>query len=117
MTPEDLTISREVRRWLDKRLLDTSVAQVSSNKGFVALSGQVRALRSAKDVNVKEEIELFHKQITRAVPNVKGVSYEWRVILQEKKVKEHEGEPQGTAGTAPTQGPTNTTHRPGQHRH
>ena len=87
MNQDDLIIQREVRRVLEKRPIDASLAVVTHNKGFITVGGTIRALRSQPFVHVQDEIATFQLQTIRSFPRLKGVSIEAKVIELPKKKK------------------------------
>lgn len=65
MTGADAEIARTVRRELSKRPIDSSLIDVSVKAGRVTLAGRVAQLRDKPDVNVRSEMELVEKLISR----------------------------------------------------
>ena len=117
MTQEEAIMARDVRRHLEKRPLDITMAVINAHKGFVTISGQIKGLRSDPTADVKEELDTFHKQAMRHMRDVKSITLECRVIVNPKKVKaEEEGHEAGAPGAMePAHGHVNPHHMPGQH--
>jgi hypothetical protein len=88
MNQDDLIIQREVRRILDKRPIDTTLAVITHSKGFISVGGHLRALRSQPFVKVHDEIAQFQTMVMRNMPTIKGVTIEARIIDLPQKKKE-----------------------------
>lgn len=72
MTPEDAEVARMVRRELGKRALDSSQMDIQVKAGRVTLAGRVMHLGEDKGANLRAEIEILTKVLTRE-RMVKGV--------------------------------------------
>jgi hypothetical protein len=107
MNQDDLIIQREVRRILERRAIDATLAVVSHNKGFITISGHIRALRSQPFVKVHDEIALFQTQVMRSMFNIKSISIEAKIVDLPKK------ERAAVESAQPAHGPT--SHGPTRH--
>ena len=65
MTPEDAEVARMVRREIARRALDSGQIDVQVKAGRVTLAGRVMHLRDERGVNLRAEIEIVHKSVTR----------------------------------------------------
>jgi len=65
MTPEDAEVARMVRRELGRRSVDSSQMDVQVKAGKITLAGRVMHLGEDKGVNLKAEIEIVTKVLTR----------------------------------------------------
>jgi hypothetical protein len=95
MTPEEITAARDIRRFLERRALDSTLAIVTMSKGYVTVAGTIRPLRSAQYVDMQEELDLFTKMVMRNIRDVRGVSIEARVRNPAPQEKPGHGEQGG----------------------
>ncbi len=65
MTPEDAEVARMVRRELGKRALDSTQMDIQVKAGKITLAGRVMHLGEEKGVNLRAEIEILSKILTR----------------------------------------------------
>ena len=100
MNQDDLIIQRDVRRILERRLLDATLAVISHSKGHITVSGTIRSLRSEPFSKVHEELAQFQTQVLRSLyQTVKTVTVDAKVIDLHKKEREFDPLP-------PRHGPT-----------
>jgi len=72
MTPEDAEIARTVRRELAKRPLDSTQMDIQVKAGKITMAGRVMHLSEDKGANLRSEIEIVIKLLSRE-RIVKGV--------------------------------------------
>jgi hypothetical protein len=117
MTQDEMMQAREIRRFLEKRAIDATLAIVSVNKGYVTVSGTIREARSAVFTSIEDELNLFTTMVMRNVRDVRSVVIDARVKIAPKKEKEHIGEPSSPHlpghGAGPGSGSKSTL--PGHH--
>ena len=65
MTAEDAEIARNVRRELSKRPINSSMVDVQVKGGKITLTGRLTHLRDDKSANLKSEIDVVMKNMTR----------------------------------------------------
>ena len=65
MTPEDAEIGRNVRRELGKRAIDATMIDVSVKNGNITLAGRIMHMREDKGANLRSEIDIVMKNMTR----------------------------------------------------
>lgn len=65
MTAEDAEIARNVRRELGKRPINSSMVDVQVKAGKITLTGRLTHLRDDKEANLKSEIDVVMKNMTR----------------------------------------------------
>jgi len=65
MTAEDAEIARNVRRELSKRPINSSMVDVQVKAGKITLTGRLTHLRDDKGANLKTEMDLVMKSVTR----------------------------------------------------
>jgi hypothetical protein len=65
MTAEDAEIARNVRRELAKRPIDSTMVDVQVKAGKITLAGRLGRLRDAHEINLKSEIDIVMKMMTR----------------------------------------------------
>lgn len=85
MTPEDAEVARMVRRELGKRHLDSSQMDVQVKGGKITLAGRVLHFRDETGVNLRAEIDIVTKNLTRD-RLVKGVFDQLHYVI------DHSGE-------------------------
>lgn len=85
MTPEDAEVARMVRRELGKRHLDLSQMDVQVKGGKITLAGRVLHFRDETGVNLRAEIDIVTKNLTRD-RLVKGVFDQLHYVI------DHSGE-------------------------
>ena len=97
MNQDDLMAARDARRYLERRPIDSTLAVVTSSKGYITVSGIIRALRSQPTVDVDEELVVFQKMVMRNVRDVRAVVVDARIRYLEKKEKHdsHDEPPSG----------------------
>ena len=96
MNQEELIMAREVRRYLERRPIDSTLAVVNCHKGVVTISGYLQKSRFEPTVDLEEEIAAFTKYVSRNVRNVRSVLVDAR-IARAKKIQKEELEPHGGA--------------------
>ena len=65
MTAEDAEIARTVRRELSKRPINSSMVDVQVKSGKITLTGRLSHLRDDKTANLRSEIDVVMKNMTR----------------------------------------------------
>lgn len=65
MTAEDAEITRNVRRELGKRPVDSTMVDIQVRAGKITLTGRLVHTREQKSVNLRAEIEHVAKALTR----------------------------------------------------
>lgn len=65
MTPEDAEIGRNVRRELSKRPIDSTMIDVQVKNGNITLAGRIMHIRDDKGANLRTEIDIVMKNMTR----------------------------------------------------
>ena len=65
MTAEDAEIARNVRRELGKRLINSTMVDVQVKAGKITLTGRLTHLRDDKGANLRSEIDIVMKNMTR----------------------------------------------------
>jgi hypothetical protein len=95
MTPEEMSAARDIRRYLERRAIDASLAIITISKGYATVAGTIRPQRSAQYVDMQEEIDLFTKMAMRNVRDLKGVIIEARVRTPAPVEKNAHGEQAG----------------------
>ena len=65
MTPEDAEIARNVRRELGKRAINSTMIDVQVKNGNITLSGRIMHIREDKTANLRSEIDIVMKNVTR----------------------------------------------------
>ncbi len=65
MTPEDAEIARNVRRELNKRPIDSAMIDVQVKNGNITLAGRIQHKREDKGANLRSEIDIVMKNMTR----------------------------------------------------
>ena len=65
MTPEDAEVARMVRRELGRRPMDTSQMDIQVKAGKITMAGRVAHLGEDKGANLRAEIEIVTKILTR----------------------------------------------------
>lgn len=83
MNAEDAEIIRAVRREFGRRPLDATRLDIQVVSGRVTLAGIVGTLRDQPDINLRDEMELLMKMLTRD-RLIKEVSNNARLIQPEK---------------------------------
>jgi RPA family protein len=105
---DDLIIQREVRRFLEKRLVDATLAVITHSKGYITVGGTIRSLRSEPFVKVHDEIAQFQTQVMRSMyKEIKSVTIEAKIIDLHKKEREFDPLPPRESTT--TRKPTSHT--------
>lgn len=76
MPVEDMQMSRRVQREISKRAsVDSSLINLRSIHGVVYISGRIRPVRGAVNVNLEEELHIIAQNIKR-IPGVRDVVME-----------------------------------------
>ena len=65
MTPEDAEIARNVRRELGKRAINSTMIDVQVKNGNITLAGRIMHIREDKAANLRSEIDIVMKNMTR----------------------------------------------------
>ncbi len=65
MTSEDAEIARNVRRELGKRAIDATMIDVQVKSGNITLAGRIMHMREDKGANLRSEIDIVMKNMTR----------------------------------------------------
>ena len=65
MTSEDAEVMRMVRRELARRPIETGQMDIQVKAGNITLAGRVMNLRDEKGVNLRSEIDIVIKSVTR----------------------------------------------------
>ena len=65
MTAEDAEIARNVRRELGKRPINSTMVDVQVKAGKITLTGRLTHLRDDKTANLRSEIDVVMKNMTR----------------------------------------------------
>ncbi len=65
MTPEDAEIARNVRRELGKRAVNSTMIDVQVKNGNITLAGRIMHIREDKAANLRSEIDIVMKNVTR----------------------------------------------------
>lgn len=65
MTSEDAEVMRMVRRELARRPIETGQMDIQVKAGNITLTGRVMNLRDEKGVNLRSEIDIVIKSVTR----------------------------------------------------
>ena len=65
MTPEDAEIARNVRRELGKRAVNSTMIDVQVKNGNITLAGRIMHIREDKAANLRSEIDIVMKNMTR----------------------------------------------------
>lgn len=65
MTPEDAEIARNVRRELGKRPINSTLIDVQVKNGNITLAGRILHTRDDKNANLRSEIDVVMKNMTR----------------------------------------------------
>lgn len=87
MNAQDVAIARTVRREFGKRALDSTRLDVQVVQGRVTLGGIVTTLRDQRDINLKDEMAMTMKLLTRDRA-IREVQESVRLIQTEKEVEE-----------------------------
>jgi hypothetical protein len=65
MTAEDAEIARNVRRELGKRPINSTMIDVQVKSGNITLTGRISHKREDRDANLRSEIDVVMKHMTR----------------------------------------------------
>ncbi len=65
MTAEDAEIARNVRRELGKRSINSTMIDVQVKNGNITLSGRIMHIRDDMSANLRSEIDIVMKNMTR----------------------------------------------------
>ena len=65
MTSEDAEIARNVRRELGRRQIDSTMIDIQVRNGNVTLSGRITHARDHKSSNLRSEMDVVMKNVTR----------------------------------------------------
>ena len=87
MNQDEMMIARDVRRQLERRPIDVTMAIVTVSRGVVSIGGQVRGLRTDPTVDVQHEMETFRRSAPRYMREIKDIIFECRVIPNPKRQK------------------------------
>ena len=90
MNQDEMMIARDVRRQLERRPIDVTMAVVTVSRGVVSIAGQVRGLRNDPTVDVHHELETFRRSAGRNLRDIKDIILECRIIPNVKKQKPDE---------------------------
>ena len=65
MTAEDAEIARNVRRELGKRPINSTMIDVQVKAGNITLTGRISHMREDREANLRSEIDVVMKHMTR----------------------------------------------------
>jgi len=65
VTSEDAEVARNVRRELGKRAIDATMIDVQVKNGNITLAGRITHMREDKGANLRSEIDIVMKNMTR----------------------------------------------------
>jgi len=65
MTAEDAEIARSVRREFSKRPVDSTMIDVQVKSGNITLTGRITHIRDDREANLKSEVDVVMKHMTR----------------------------------------------------
>ena len=86
MNAADAELIRTIRREISKRNFDPTRMDVQVNQGRVILGGSITHLRDMPSIDLKDELALFERFLTRH-PLVKMLTVSCRILVAEKKVE------------------------------
>ncbi len=120
MTQDELQIARNIRRTMDKYPLDTNLCAVTITKNRLYLGGQIKLSRSARNADIKDEVEMMKHAIMRGNPSLREIVMECRIIKPEAVAKPEHAAPGAEVKEEANFGPPkeeqgNTHHIPGRH--
>lgn len=88
MNAVDVEIARAVRREFGKRPVDCTRLDIQVSQGRVSLSGILGKLRDQPDVNLKDELTMVMKQLSRE-RLIKEVQEMVRLVEPQKETEDH----------------------------
>ena len=94
MTPEDAEIARNVRRELGKRAINSTMIDVQVKSGNITLAGRIMHIREDKSANLRSEIDIVMKNMTRE-RMVRGFFDQMQYVVEHEDDKEKEKNSRG----------------------
>ncbi|MGI4788465.1 MAG: BON domain-containing protein [Janthinobacterium lividum] len=98
MTSEDAEIARNVRRELGKRAINSTMIDVSVKSGNITLSGRIMHIRDDKGANLRSEIDIVMKNMTRE-RLVRGFFDQMQYVVEHEDDSEREKNSRGRMRT------------------
>ncbi len=94
MTPEDAEIARNVRRELGKRAINSTMIDVQVKSGNITLAGRIMHIREDKSANLRSEIDIVMKNMTRE-RMVRGFFDQMQYVVEHEDDNEKEKNSRG----------------------
>ncbi len=94
MTPEDAEIARNVRRELGKRPINSTMIDVQVKSGNITLIGRILHTREDKTANLRSEIDIVMKNMTRE-RLVRGFFDQMQYVVEHEDENEKETNSRG----------------------
>lgn len=94
MTPEDAEIARNVRRELGKRPINSTMIDVQVKSGNITLAGRILHTREDKTANLRSEIDIVMKNMTRE-RLVRGFFDQMQYVIEHNDEDEKEKDTRG----------------------
>jgi len=94
MTPEDAEIARNVRRELGKRPINSTMIDVQVKSGNITLVGRILHTREDKTANLRSEIDIVMKNMTRE-RLVRGFFDQMQYVVEHEDENEKETNSRG----------------------
>lgn len=94
MTPEDAEIARNVRRELGKRPINSTMIDVQVKSGNITLVGRILHTREDKTANLRSEIDIVMKNMTRE-RLVRGFFDQMQYVIEHEDENEKETSSRG----------------------
>ena len=94
MTPEDAEIARNVRRELGKRPINSTMIDVQVKNGNITLVGRILHTREDKTANLRSEIDIVMKNMTRE-RLVRGFFDQMQYVVEHDDESEKEKDSRG----------------------
>lgn len=94
MTPEDAEIARNVRRELGKRPINSTMIDVQVKSGNITLAGRILHTREDKTANLRSEIDIVMKNMTRE-RLVRGFFDQMQYVVEHNDEDEKEKDTRG----------------------
>ena len=94
MTPEDAEIARNVRRELGKRAVNSTMIDVQVKNGNITLAGRIMHIREDKSANLRSEIDIVMKNMTRE-RMVRGFFDQMQYVVEHEDDNEKEKNSRG----------------------
>ena len=98
MTSEEAEIARNVRRELSKRPIDSTMIDVQVKNGNITLSGRIMHIRDDKGANLRNEIDIVMKNMTRERA-VRGFFDQMQYVVEHEDDNEKEKNSRGRMRT------------------